>query len=268
MIKGAKAYLQTQVSTTSQGDILIMLYSGAIKYLMQAKERIAEKDFAKKGVLISKALDVIAELDQSLNNEKGGEVAQNLHQLYFYCSTRLLRANMNMDVSIIDEIIRILEGLKDAFEEIQGGGGQQVASTAGAPAQRAPQSAASGEPSGEPSAESSADSSGAPQTPQQSAPSEHPEKTSKVSSFPDLLGQSFAGVPQGAPAPKSAPQPQAKQPQAPVKPAQPAPSISGGIIPGLLDKTAKDEDESTGKRPSTFRRKNMPGTYGPSGTIK
>jgi flagellar protein FliS len=268
MIKGAKAYLQTQVSTTSQGDILIMLYSGAIKYLRQAKERIAEKDFAKKGVLISKALDVIAELDQSLNNEKGGEVAQNLHQLYFYCSTRLLRANMNMDVSIIDEIIRILEGLKDAFEEIQGGGGQQAATTAGAPAQRAPQNAASGEPSSEPSADSSAESSGAPQTPQQSAPSEHPEKSSKVSSFPDLLGQSFAGVPQGAPAAKSAPQPQANQPQAPVKPAQPAPSISGGIIPGLLDKTAKDDDESTEKRPSTFRRKNMPGTYGPSGTIK
>jgi flagellar protein FliS len=119
MIKGAKAYFQTQVSTTTQGDLLIMLYDGAIKFLNQAKDKIEAKDYAQKGILISRAIDVIGELDGSLNGEKGGEVAKSLHQLYFYCNTRLLKANLEMDTSIVDEVIRILEGLRDAFRQIK-----------------------------------------------------------------------------------------------------------------------------------------------------
>lgn len=131
MLKGAKAYFQTQVTTTSQGDLLVMLYDGAIKFLNQAKERIAEKDYAQKGILISKAMDVINELDESLNNEKGGEVAENLHQLYFFCNTRLLRANMDMNPDIIDEVLKVLEGLRDAFNSIKNSVPTQQAPTQG-----------------------------------------------------------------------------------------------------------------------------------------
>lgn len=118
MQKAAQAYFQTQVSTTSQGELLLMLYDGAVKFLRQAQDKINEKDYAQKGILISKALDVIAELDGSLNVQKGGEIAQNLHNLYFYCNTRLLLANMNMDNALIDEVIKILSGLRSAYAEI------------------------------------------------------------------------------------------------------------------------------------------------------
>jgi len=118
MLKAAQAYLKTQINTTSQGEILLMLYDGAIKFLVQAKERMQAKDYAQKGILISKALDVIAELDGSLNAEKGGELAQNLHKLYFYCNTRLLRANLEMNDSYVDEVIKIMEAMRNAFKEI------------------------------------------------------------------------------------------------------------------------------------------------------
>lgn len=118
MQKAAYAYLATQVTTTDQGDLLLMLYEGAIKFLKQAKAKMEERDFAQKGILISKALDVIAELDGSLNAEKGGELAQNLHNLYFYCNTRLLQANLRMNLAQVDEVIRILEALKEAFTQI------------------------------------------------------------------------------------------------------------------------------------------------------
>jgi len=97
-----------------------MLYDGAIKYLNQAKEKIAAKDYAAKGMLISKAIDVISELDESLNAQKGGQIAENLHSLYFYCNTRLLQANMSMDPKIIDEVLQILESIRAAFIEISG----------------------------------------------------------------------------------------------------------------------------------------------------
>ncbi|NHZ47498.1 flagellar export chaperone FliS, partial [Nitratidesulfovibrio liaohensis] len=118
MQKAAHAYLQTQVTTTTQGELLLLLYDGAVKFLNQAKEKIAERDYAGKGILISKALDIVNELDASLNLEKGGELAENLHKLYFYCSTRLLNANLKMDVAFIDEVIKILSGLRGAYGQI------------------------------------------------------------------------------------------------------------------------------------------------------
>ncbi len=118
MLKAAQAYFQTQVTTTTQGNLLLMLYDGAIKFLKQAKEKIQEKNYAQKGILISKAMDIISELDSSLNSQKGGDLANNLHNLYFFCNTRLLKANLHMDVELIDEVVKILSGLRDAFGQI------------------------------------------------------------------------------------------------------------------------------------------------------
>lgn len=118
MQKAAQAYLQTQVTTTSQGDLLLMLYDGAIKFLKQAKVKMQEQDYAQKGILISRAMDVIAELASSLNAQKGGDLADNLNKLYFYCNTKLLQANLKMDTGLIDVVIKILSGLRDAFAQI------------------------------------------------------------------------------------------------------------------------------------------------------
>ncbi|SDB04241.1 flagellar biosynthetic protein FliS [Desulfonatronum thiosulfatophilum] len=120
MYNAARAYLQTQVTTTNPGDVVVLLYEGAIKFLQQAKIKMAERDMEQKGILISKALDIIAELDASINTQKGGELGENLHKLYFFCNTRLLQANLKLDPKLVDEVITILSGLKSAFEEIKG----------------------------------------------------------------------------------------------------------------------------------------------------
>ncbi len=49
MANPARAYLATQVETTTQGELLIMLYEAAIKFLKRAKIEIDNKDYAKKG---------------------------------------------------------------------------------------------------------------------------------------------------------------------------------------------------------------------------
>jgi flagellar protein FliS len=118
MLKAAKAYLNTQVTTATKGDLLLMLYDTAIKHMKLAQEKMREKDVAAKGILITKALDIIGELQASLNKERGGDVAQNLFRLYFFCNTRLLQANMNMDPDMVEEVVGILGGLREAFAQI------------------------------------------------------------------------------------------------------------------------------------------------------
>ena len=75
MQKASVAYMQTQITTTIPGALLLMLYAGAIKFLTRAREEIEKKNYSEKGMLISKAMDVIAELDGSLNMERGGELS-------------------------------------------------------------------------------------------------------------------------------------------------------------------------------------------------
>ena len=117
MQSAARSYFQTQVATTTQGDLLIMLFDAALKFLQQAKEKIAERNYAQKGILISKALDILSELQGSLNVHKGGDLAERLQKLYFFCSSRLLTANLKMDVTKIDEVVGIFTGLREAFVE-------------------------------------------------------------------------------------------------------------------------------------------------------
>ena len=118
MQRATQAYMQTRITTTDQGQVVVMLYDGAIKFLTQAKTKITEKDYANKGILISRAMDIINELDSSLNMEKGGDLSQNLHNLYFFCNAKLLQANLKMDLGLIDHVINILTGLRNAFAEI------------------------------------------------------------------------------------------------------------------------------------------------------
>ena len=118
MNKAANAYFQTRVSTTDQGQLLIMLYDGALKYLAQARDKILAKDYAGKGVLISKVIDIINELSSSLNLEKGGSLATNLNNLYILCTARLLQANLKMNVESLDSVTQILSGLRSAYAQI------------------------------------------------------------------------------------------------------------------------------------------------------
>jgi len=117
MQSAARTYFQTQVTTTTQGDLLIMLFDGALKFLALAREKILVRDYAQKGILLSKALDILAELQATLNPQKGGEMADRLKRLYLYCSTRLLMANRKLDTEPLDETVRILTGLREAFAE-------------------------------------------------------------------------------------------------------------------------------------------------------
>ncbi|MBU1247826.1 MAG: flagellar export chaperone FliS [Proteobacteria bacterium] len=118
MSKAANAYLTTQVTTTSQGQLLVLLYDAGIKFLKQAKEYMIAKDYAKKGILISRAMDIITELACSLNKDKGGQIAENLQSLYTFCNIRLAQANMKMEPNKIDDVINILSNIRDAYAQI------------------------------------------------------------------------------------------------------------------------------------------------------
>lgn len=111
-------YKQTQISTATQGRLIVMLYEGAIKFLKIAQENMTPKKYEIVNTNIQKAQDIISELMTSLNMDQGGDIAKNLLSLYVYFKKRLLEANMKKDAAILDEVIVLLTQLCDAWEQI------------------------------------------------------------------------------------------------------------------------------------------------------
>ncbi len=110
-------YQESQIKTSDQGRLILMMYDGAIIFLHQSKELITKKDFVEKSAKISKVQNILIELMAALNME-AGSVAVNLKALYAYMIKRLFDGNGHNDVSAIDESLRILAELREAWDTI------------------------------------------------------------------------------------------------------------------------------------------------------
>ncbi len=116
-MEGYKNYREVEIETASGLRLVVMLYAGAIKFLNIAKEGINSKKLDVANNNIIKAQDIVSELMTSLNFD-AGEIASNLYSLYIYINRRLLEANIEKNSEIINEVIRLLSSLKNAWEEL------------------------------------------------------------------------------------------------------------------------------------------------------
>ena len=117
-MKGIETYQETAVTTQTQGKLIVMLYDGAVKFLKMAIKEIEEKNPEAKGEYISKAIDIIFELNTTLDIDAGGEIAANLRKLYLFMGRHLTEANREQDIGKIEEVINLLEELNQGWKAI------------------------------------------------------------------------------------------------------------------------------------------------------
>lgn len=114
-----QSYRKVATSTASPGQLILMLYDGAIRFLERAKAGFQLEDPVECNTTINnnilRAQDIIRELDFSLNAERGGELAQELHRLYDYFDRVLLEANLRKDGGGVAEVIQRITALRDAW---------------------------------------------------------------------------------------------------------------------------------------------------------
>ncbi len=115
--KGVGAYKETNVITADPKRLVILCYEGVISSLKIAKARYISRDYEAKSLALQKAQDIIFQLIESLDFEKGGEIAKNLNALYKYMLRRITEGDLNRDLKPFDEVIRLLEDLLSAWQE-------------------------------------------------------------------------------------------------------------------------------------------------------
>ena len=116
--RGVNAYRRTEAESSSPVELVVRLYDGAIRFMLEAREAIARKDVRARTNAVSRALAIIVELQNTLNVQEGGDVARELDRLYTYMSTRLLDVTARADDAAAEEVQKLLGTLREAWSRI------------------------------------------------------------------------------------------------------------------------------------------------------
>lgn len=131
----ARRYQAAQIESATPGQILLALYDGCIRFCKAAQLHIQEGEVSEKGHKISKAVAILGELRSTLDHDQAPELCQSLDQLYIFFQEQLSTANIKMDATYIDPVIRIMGDLRDAWGQAVGEveSGQENSDSAPAP---------------------------------------------------------------------------------------------------------------------------------------
>lgn len=116
-----KEYKEIQVNTANREKLLIMLYQGCIKFLRFSKKSIEEDNIEAANNYIIKSQDIIRELMNTLDRENGGEIADNLYNLYDYMYRELVSANINKDIEKVEIVEEMMSELLESWQQITNG---------------------------------------------------------------------------------------------------------------------------------------------------
>jgi flagellar protein FliS len=112
----AQRYSQVRMTTASPGELLIALYDGLFRFMNSAKICIERKEVGRARELLSKAYAILSELYIALDHTLAPELCANLEALYGFSMDRVMLASRKGQIEPIDEVIRVLTPLREAWQ--------------------------------------------------------------------------------------------------------------------------------------------------------
>lgn len=133
-------YLRDAVMTATPEQLQLMLYDGAIRLALQARDAIEQKDYESSFNKLTKAQNIVLEMQTGLNFEVNRPLCERMAAIYNFIYRKLIDANVQRNVSEIDDALKILRVeretwriLVDKVGKLQDGDGASPSALAGAP---------------------------------------------------------------------------------------------------------------------------------------
>ena len=108
----------TGVSSANGVQLIQMLFDGLLESLAATKGHIQNVAIAEKGKSIARASRIVIGLQGALDFERGGDLANNLNELYGYVTRRLLHVNARNDLDALEEIFGLMNEIRSAWEGV------------------------------------------------------------------------------------------------------------------------------------------------------
>ncbi len=115
--QAASRYRAVSIQTASPGTILVMLFDGIFRFLEEARVAIEADDRGRAGERIGRSHAILSELAATLDRKHAPELCENLEGIYIFCMGRLVEANLHRDKDRIDDVMRILAPVREAFKQ-------------------------------------------------------------------------------------------------------------------------------------------------------
>jgi flagellar protein FliS len=112
-----QAYRQSAVLSASPGELVVMLYDAARRFLRQASVAMGEGQIERAHNALRRAELIIGHLDGTLDDEQG-QISERLHAIYQFSLAHLNRGRMAQDKRMLDEVGNMLGELREAWAEI------------------------------------------------------------------------------------------------------------------------------------------------------
>ena len=108
----------TKTDTKDPHELIKLLFEGLTDRIALARSALAKNDREGRAEAVTKAQKILFGLRDSLDHEKGGELANNLDSLYEYSNRRLIKAHVREDDSIFEEVMDLMVMIRDAWKQI------------------------------------------------------------------------------------------------------------------------------------------------------
>ncbi len=112
------AYLEGKVLNGDPVHLVIALYEGAIDAARRARSCLETGDIWGRSKATSKAMNILIELNTSLDHKKGGAISHNLARLYHYMQQKLMEGHAQKKAEAYREVERLLETLLEAWYKV------------------------------------------------------------------------------------------------------------------------------------------------------
>ena len=119
----ARTYQRHAVVTASPGQLVLMLYDGALRFLHRAQEAFARPTADRRRIEaihtnLMRAQAILDELNRTLDKKAGGEFAETMSRLYQYHRRRLTEANMKKQPGPLEETEKFFTEMRNAWAEM------------------------------------------------------------------------------------------------------------------------------------------------------
>lgn len=112
----ANVSFESEVNSADPHQLITLVFDGILNAISQAQVFMASNDIEKKNSAISKATILIdSGLRAGLNFEQGGELANNLDDLYRFMLNRLMLSHLNNDTQLLIEVQTVVEDIRQAW---------------------------------------------------------------------------------------------------------------------------------------------------------
>lgn len=108
----------TGVATADNIQLIQMLFDGLQESLSAVGGHIQNNAIEEKSKAISRAGRIVVGLQGALDFEKGGELAQNLNELYSYMTRRLFHINAHNDLTALEEVKTLVNDIAQAWQTL------------------------------------------------------------------------------------------------------------------------------------------------------